>query len=146
MRQNVKQKGQNNNTLAWIAVIISTVALVLAGVVYSQMNDSSKSNDTQSRLERIEQQAAINQARQRLEELKAEVESNKIPATEIQSRIAIIRNDLSAAFQNAGESAKASWQTIDDQLALIGQDVKGGAITVLGALNEAILNLKNLLK
>jgi TolA-binding protein len=146
MKQSDKQKKQDNNTLGWIAITIATIALVLAFVVYSQMSSSGKGNDMQSRLEQLEQQAAINQAKQRLEDLKTEIESNKIPATEIQNRITIIRNDLSTAFKDAGESARTSWQTIDDQLEQIGPNMTGGAIALLDALNEAILNLKNLIK
>lgn len=141
-----KQNVPNPTTVAWLAIIISSLALIMSMLVYSQLRGfSNLGKDIKTSVVSVEQQKAVKTAMQKLEELRAGVSSGAIPVSQVQSRLTQIRYDLSLAFQNAGEGAQKVWETIDAGFTTIGGAIKNGSVAVLDALDAAILALKNLI-
>lgn len=144
-----KLKDPSTNSLAWLALLVAAVALVMATLVYSQSRGGllpGIKSDAQMGLKTVEQQAAVMRAMQSLEDLRSGVASGVIPASEVQSRLSQIRSDLARAYQNASVEAKKTWLVVDNVLAQIGQDLKVGTLTILDALDKGIRNLKKFIR
>lgn len=136
-------KPDNTNTLTWIAIVLSVSALIVSLAVYSQNQGGFSMQEIQQEVRSLKQQAAFNKALQSMEELRREVASGSVAVTEVQSRITVIRNELSAGFVDASDAAKKSWQALDNVLADIGTNIRSGTVSVLDALDKAIVSLKN---
>lgn len=140
-------KPHDSNILAWVAILLSTVAFIVSLVGYTQTQGGPAEvvKDLQLQVETIKQKEAVNSAVKALEDLQKGVKSGAIKLSEAEDRLIEIRSDLSLAFQNAGAEAQQAWKKVDDELALIGKNIKGGTVTVLDQLEKAVRNLKLLL-
>ncbi|MBI2086069.1 hypothetical protein HYT74_01885 [Candidatus Daviesbacteria bacterium] len=138
---------KTGNTLAWVAIGISILALIISLMALNQPArvrpaSETASQDLQTQIKSLQQQFDINQARQKLEDVRQRVATGGADMTQIQKDIAQIRNDLRERFQNAAEITKQSWQQLDDELNQVEISLKEGGANILDAIDKAINTLK----
>ncbi len=135
-----------NNTLSWVAIGISSLALVVSLVASNQpkLNPAEITRDLQTQIKSLQQQAEISNASQRLEDLKQKAAAGGTDfVTQAQVEVAQIREDLRKNFETAGENTKKSWQDLDNQLAILQENLKTGGVNVIDAIDKILQNLKN---
>lgn len=142
-----------NNSLSVAAVILSGIALVLSALaLYTKpANPIEPTTDIpeessaalQDRINALEQQAQINDAKQQLSELKDSIATNSAEAqVQAQQEITQLRASLREQFQGADAKTQLSWQTIDVGLEQIEQGLREGSVDALSSLERAITALR----
>lgn len=140
---------KTTNTLSWLAIVISILALILALVSLNKPAReklAETSSDLQLQVKSLQQQVEINQSRQRLEDIRQRLASGNADLTEAQKDIAQIRSDLKDRFQDAGEVSKQFWQQLDEKLNQVEINLREGGVNVLETIDKALDALKTKIK
>ncbi|MBI2019033.1 hypothetical protein HYS96_05050 [Candidatus Daviesbacteria bacterium] len=142
------------NTLSWVAIGTSILALIISLVALNQparvrLAETTAQNlqtELQTQIRSLQQRVEINQARQQLEDIRQRVATGGTDLTQAQKDITDIRNDLKNKFQDATDATKQSWQQLDDQLNQVEINLREGGVNALDAIDKAINTLKTNIK
>lgn len=134
------------NILSWAAIGISVLSLIVALIALNPpigIRPADTVENVQTQVRSLQQEIELNRARQRLEDIRQRITTGGSEANEqAQQEIAEIRGDLRKNFENAKDSTKQSWQTLDQQLEEVETNLKQGGINILDAVDKAINTLK----
>lgn len=138
----------NGKTMSWIAIGLSLLALIVSFLAITQV--SSDAREELSRGENVQvmtvaDQVELDQARQRLTEVRNNVAENGQDAyQEAQAELADIRADLRTRYQNADEQTQQTWQNdIEPRLEEAEQALRENSLDALSALDRAIESLES---
>lgn len=125
----------NNITtgIAWTALIVSVIALILAWSAYNQVGDDV--------LTEVGQELAKAEARAELVAIRAEVTAQE-NYQKLEQEVSEARQDLRIAYENAKTEAQEEWQEIDSGLEQLENDLRTGSANAANSLERAISALE----
>lgn len=131
-----------------VAIGIAIIALIFSLVALNQSVQVKPLDlNLQSQVRSLQQQAEINKARNRLEDLRQQaVTGGEDFVSRAQTEVVQIREDLRKNYETASENTKKSWQELDKQLEVLQDNLREGGVNVLDAIDRVLENLKSNLK
>ncbi|HYO13138.1 MAG TPA: hypothetical protein VE685_08095 [Thermoanaerobaculia bacterium] len=146
-----KKQSGGGGGVAWLALIVAILALILAWSAYrrtggdldSLVQDVSEDAGRRVRgaaeegTDAVGRQAELAEARARLLGHRAEVEADR-NLQKVREDVAEIREDLELSYRNAGEGAKARWRNVDAELERLEARLREGSARAVDSLDAAV--------
>lgn len=145
-------RGSRIELVSWLALIVALLALFVAAVAFNQtatLTNQDMSSLVRDQLQLSGERTALTNAKTRLEQLRIDISEGK-PGINPQSEIDLVREDLRTSYGNFSEQAKLSWQSLDDELDEVQDNLEDGAVTIVAAIDQMIekvqLNIEKTIK
>lgn len=127
--------------IAWLALVLAVVALIVGWMALSRVPDESavetlRTENAESIAE-LRRENARFQAESRLNALNTNAElraSSSVYAAEVQA----IRSDLEAAYENGAAAARAEWEELAPRFDQLESQIRSGTADTLQTLRSLI--------
>ena len=136
--------GGGGGCLSMLALLVALAALFVAWSAYkrtggtvSQLTQGVKIGD----IGNGDWQSAVDKAREKLQERRPEVESQR-NLEQVNRDIAQIRESLERAVHGSGGDAKEKWRSLDGDLDRLQQQLREGGAKAKAALDEVLAKMK----
>lgn len=150
-----KQKSSGGGCVAWLALIVAAVALILAWSAYRRTGgdldglwegvteDAERSvrGVASDGSDAVERQADLAKARMRLLGRRAEVEADR-NLEQVRRDVAEVRESLERAYENAGAGARERWRDLDAELEKLETRLKEGSAKAVDSLDSAVEKIR----
>lgn len=150
---------RRGNGVAWLALLVSLVALVLAWKAYRREGGvlfggtpppvPAKVEEPLNRLDdrlgasrdSLERQLALTEARVRLLARRAEVNVDR-NLDKMSEEVAEVRENLERSYESSSDQVRARWRNTDGELKKVQEDLKRGNQKALAELDRLLAKLR----
>jgi hypothetical protein len=144
--------GGGGGCVSWLALVVALAALFLAwsayrrtGGTFDQATEGVRDLERSLKVDGVggdgDWRSALDKARERLQEHRAEVEGER-NLEQVRRDVEQIRESLARAFQGTGEVSKSKWRDLDGDLDRLQAQLREGGSRALATLDGALEKMK----